>query len=131
MRFVALATKVVPVALGLLIVAVYFFDFGLPWQINDGAELEDIILHSKTPVLVDFYATWCGPCQRLAPILDEVAEKTPQVKFVRVDVDQHRDLAMQYHVQAIPCLILFKYGRAQDRRIGFVSKEGIDSMVRQ
>ena len=70
------------------------------------------------------------PANNLSPILEEISQKTTQVKFVKVDVDQHRDLAIQYGVNAVPCLILFKHGQVQTRKVGFQDKESVESILR-
>jgi thioredoxin 1 len=101
-----------------------------PVETTGDAEFNERVLHSQTPVLVDFCATWCGSCQQLGPVLDEIAVENKRVKLIRVDVDQHRDLAMEYEVRGIPCLILFKNGRIQDRSVGFQSKEAVEAMLR-
>ncbi len=130
MRFVVLASKLVPVALGLLVVAAFFIGDRSPVVNTDDAEFNEAVLRSQKPVLVDFCATWCGPCQQLGPILDEIALENKHFKLVRVDVDQHPDLAMEYEVRGIPCLILFKNGRVQDRSVGFQGKEAVEAMLR-
>ena len=95
----------------------------------DDASFDKQVLEAKTPVLVDFCATWCGPCQSLAPILEGVARETPQAKFVKVDIDQSREVASRYGVQSIPCLIVFRDGKAQDREVGLVGKERVKSLL--
>ena len=80
---------------------------------------------SKGVVLVDFFANWCGPCKMLAPVLEDVATKMPNVTFVKVDVDQEPGLAGRYGIQAIPNLVIFKDGQAVDQITGFVGKDVI------
>ena len=72
-------------------------------------------------VIVDFYATWCGPCKMQAPILEELENSRGEVKIVKVDVDNLQDLAKQYAVMSIPTLLLFKNGKLVDKKIGFTS----------
>ena len=79
-------------------------------------------------VLVDFNATWCGPCRMLKPILDEFSDNTT-VKVLSVDVDQNENLAREYNIYSIPCLILFENGVEINRNIGFVSLDDIKTFV--
>ena len=76
-------------------------------------------------VIVDFYATWCGPCQMLSPVLHEVAEEHPEVKIVKVNVDENEDLAIKFNVMSIPTLIVYKDGKSVNRVMGARDKEGI------
>lgn len=88
---------------------------------NDTFETE--VLRSEIPVLVDFYADWCGPCKMLAPILEELSRETDAVKIAKVNVDDADRIAADYSVMSIPTLILFRNGQAENRTIGFQSKE--------
>ena len=121
----------VPVALGAMLLGGYLLGTDNPSQVEHLSDpaFEETVVHSKTPVLVDFCATWCRPCQMLAPIVDDVSRETDRVRFLRIDVDQHRDLAAQLHITGIPCLILFKDGRIQARKVGLQSKAAVESMV--
>lgn len=77
------------------------------------------IIKGPKPVLVDFFATWCGPCKMQSPILDQVKEKVgDDAKIVKVDIDRNRELAMKYRVQSVPTLILFKDGEPVWRTVG-------------
>jgi thioredoxin 1 len=87
------------------------------------------VLRSDVPVLVDFYADWCGPCKRLAPVLDELAAETPNAKIVKVNVDHSPDLAAEYGVQSLPSLKLFKNGRVTDQVVGLASKDRLRTML--
>ena len=87
------------------------------------------VLKSPTPVLVDFYATWCGPCQKLGPVLEQFAAETPGVLVVKVDIDHSRELADRYGVQKIPCVILFKDGKPCGRNVGAASKAQLKALV--
>lgn len=91
---------------------------------------ESEVLQSDVPVLVDFWATWCGPCQRVAPIIEELAaENGGKLKVAKVDVDQCPETASNYDVMSIPTLILFKGGKEADRVMGAVPKSQLQSMV--
>ena len=90
---------------------------------------EKELLKSKMPVLVDFNADWCGPCQMLKPILEQLADEQKKVKFVSVNVDAEDELAMRYNVSSIPCLIMFKNGEEIGRSIGLKSKEDLEEFL--
>jgi thioredoxin 1 len=94
------------------------------------ATFQTDVLASDKPVLVDFWAPWCGPCKMLAPVVEKIAGKMgEQVAFVKLNTDEAPSIAGQYQVSGIPCLILFKGGQAVDRIVGFVPESTITSML--
>lgn len=97
-----------------------------------GQELSETILGAREPVLVDFWAAWCGPCRMLAPVLEELAaELAGQVKVVKVNVDENRDLASKFQIMSIPTLVLFKEGKEATRLTGYMSKEQLQEELAQ
>ncbi|MBR3607584.1 MAG: thioredoxin [Lachnospiraceae bacterium] len=86
---------------------------------------ESEVLKCEKPVIVDFWASWCGPCRMLSPIVDEVAGETDVIKFCKINVDEEPDLASQFKVMTIPTLIVFKGGEEVKRNVGVISKEEI------
>ena len=87
------------------------------------------VKNSKIPVLIDFNAEWCGPCKMLAPVLDEVAKETDNVKIVSINVDDNDDLAREYNVFSIPCLVLIKDGKEVKRNVGMIPKSEIEKLI--
>lgn len=98
--------------------------------INSG-EFEATVLRSEEPVVVDFYATWCGPCRLVTPILEELSDKYKQVRFYKVDIDESPDVAEQFAVAGVPTLVLIKKGEEVDRKIGAHPKPALDGWLTQ
>lgn len=90
----------------------------------------DIVLNSDIPVLVDFWAEWCGPCRMVGPIVEQLAQSLHgKVKVSKLNVDQNQEIAMKYNVQSIPSLILFKNGKEIARTVGLSPKEKYEKFV--
>ena len=93
---------------------------------------EDKVLKSERPVLVDFWAEWCGPCRALAPVLEEISgEMGDKADILKVNVDENQDLAQQYGIRGIPTLIFFKDGQAKKTLVGNQSKDEIQASLRE
>lgn len=92
-------------------------------------EFQDVISNNEL-VFVDFYANWCGPCKMLAPSIEKLSDEHPNVKVVKIDVDQEPSLAMQFQVQSIPTLITFKGGQPVARQLGFVPYQVLEDMIK-
>ena len=84
---------------------------------------ESVVLKNDKKVLVDFYASWCGPCKMLRPVLDQIAETNTNVEFVSINVDDEDELAEKYGVSAIPCLVLIDKGEEVKRSVGLISRD--------
>ncbi|HPD57410.1 MAG TPA: thioredoxin [Smithellaceae bacterium] len=96
------------------------------------ANFEGEVLKSEKPVLVDFWAPWCGPCKAIGPIVEELAgQLKDSVKTMKLNVDDNQSIAVKYGVRSIPTLILFKEGKAVETVIGLVPKEKIEAMVKK
>jgi thioredoxin 1 len=93
------------------------------------ATFDEQVLHSDVPVLVDFYASWCGPCKALAPTLEEVAAESPRARVVKVNIDDNPGLAARYGVKSIPNVVVFKDGRVVANQKGVLSKNRLKAML--
>lgn len=90
---------------------------------------ETEVLHANEPVLVEFQASWCGPCRALAPVVEELSKEKSDVKFGKVDVDHEAELAGEFHVMSVPTLLVFRNGRPEKRSVGVQKKEDIIKML--
>ena len=93
------------------------------------ANFRNLVLDAQVPVLVDFYADWCGPCQRMGPVLEELAAEVPNARIVKVNVDHSPALAAEYGVEAIPSLKVFKNGEVTDQLVGLASKRQLRALL--
>ena len=91
----------------------------------------DITISSDNPTLVDFWAEWCGPCKSMHPIFERMANKFPNVKFARVNVDNNQNISMKFAVQSIPTFIMFKSGQIIDKMMGAVGEPGINMICKK
>ena len=98
-------------------------------NIND-QEFENEVLKSDIPVLVDFWAPWCGPCKMLGPIVEQVAQKTQGVKVVKLNVDDAISTAQKYGVVSIPTLIVFNGGKEVKRSVGLISEQQVSELIK-
>jgi thioredoxin 1 len=96
---------------------------------GDETNFAELVLNSDVPVLVDFYADWCGPCRMIAPLLDELAQETPDAKIVKVNVDHSPQLAARYGISSIPNLKVFEDGQVVDEQVGVANKARLKAML--
>ena len=90
---------------------------------------EQEVINSTLPVLVDFWASWCGPCRMLAPVIEEIAEEyEKEIKVGKINVDEERALAIQFGIESIPTVLLFKAGKVVAKSVGFRTKEQLEDM---
>jgi len=98
-------------------------------HITDGT-FDSEVLKSTTPVLVDFWAEWCGPCKMIAPVLEQIAgEYAGRLRIAKVDVDSNQGTAMRYGIRSIPTLLLFRDGAVQAQQVGMLSKDSLKKLL--
>lgn len=90
----------------------------------------ELVLNNTKPVLLDFWATWCGPCRMVAPILEEIAAERDDILVGKIDVDQEMELAVQFGIVSIPTLIVVKNGEVANKAVGYMPKASIEALLR-
>lgn len=97
----------------------------------DSSNFDSVLATKNTPVMVDFWATWCGPCRMLAPVIEEIAnEYAGKVKVGKVNVDDERELALEYGVSSIPTVMVFQNGEVKETSVGYRPKEEIEQLLK-
>ncbi len=91
---------------------------------------EEEVLKSEKPVLVDFYADWCGPCKMLSPVIEQIARENDGIKVVKINIDENKDLALDYDVMSIPTVVAVKEGKEVNRIVGYVDKSEILKLIK-
>ena len=93
------------------------------------ANFEEMVMNNPKPVLLDFWATWCGPCRMIAPVLEEVAQEREDVKVCKIDVDQEPELAKQFQIMSIPTLIVMEKGEIINQALGAMPKNSVLALL--
>ena len=101
-------------------------------QVINSEEFNNLVEHVEGIAVVDFFATWCGPCKMLAPVFQEVGnELEGKAKFYKIDIDESLDIARQFNVSTVPTIIIFRNGEPVERLVGFMPKENLAAKIRE
>jgi thioredoxin 1 len=95
----------------------------------DSNEFENEVLKSKKAVLVDFYASWCPPCKMLAPVLEKISNSRADFDIIKVNIDENEDLAMEYKIEVVPTMVVFKEGKPVNKLVGLVDEDKIVDLM--
>lgn len=98
-------------------------------QVINSEEFNNLVEHVEGIAVVDFFATWCGPCKMLAPVFDSLSEELTDVDFVKVDIDQSLELAQKFGITTVPTMMIFKDGKVVDTLVGFMPKDNLKAKV--
>ncbi|AUN13154.1 thioredoxin [[Clostridium] sordellii] len=99
-------------------------------RIIETEEFKNEVENATETTIVDFFATWCGPCKMLSPVFEEIDQNVEEAKFLKVDIDKSLDLARRFEVTTVPTVIVFKDGKEADRLVGFIPKQKLEEMVK-
>lgn len=99
-------------------------------RIIETKEFKNEVENATETTIVDFFATWCGPCKMLSPVFEEIDQNVEEAKFLKVDIDKSLDLARRFEVTTVPTVIVFKDGKEADRLVGFIPKQKLEEMVK-